>query len=123
MGYRYEKDKFAVAGLTPTPSDLVRAPRVQECPVQLEVILEATHPFGRRPDKPATALAFEMRVVRAFAETDILVPEVKNHVDPDKWRPLLMSFGQFYGLGAKAAYSTLAEIPEEAYRPVPHMAR
>jgi flavin reductase (DIM6/NTAB) family NADH-FMN oxidoreductase RutF len=123
MGYRHEKEKFAIAGLTALPSELVRAPRVQECPVQLEVVLEAVHPFGTRPDKPTTALAFEMRVVRAYAEPGIMVPGIENHIDPDRWRPLLMSFCQFYGLGVKANYSTLAEIPEESYRPVPHMTR
>ena len=123
MGYRHEKEKFAVAGLSAVPSEHVRAPRVQECPVQLEVVLEATHPFGTRPDKTTTALAFEMRVVRAYAEPAILVPGVDNHIDPDRWRPLLMSFCQFYGLGERAGHSTLAEISEEAYRPVPHMAR
>lgn len=123
MGYRHEKEKFAASGLTASPSESVRAPRVQECPVQLEAVLEAVHPFGTRPDKPATALAFEMRIVRAYAAPDILVSGVDNHIDPDKWKPLLMSFCQFYGLGERTGYSTLAEIPEEAYRPVPHMAR
>jgi flavin reductase (DIM6/NTAB) family NADH-FMN oxidoreductase RutF len=123
MGYRHEKDKFAAAGLTAIPSECVHPPRVQECPVQLEVVLEATHAFGTRPDKPPTALAFEMRVVRAYAEQSLLLSGYENHIDPDKWRPLLMSFCQFYGLGERAAYSTLAEIPEEAYRPVPHMVR
>src|SRR3954463_10743566 len=36
MGYRHRRDKFAAAGLTPEPSELVRAPRAAECPVQLE---------------------------------------------------------------------------------------
>jgi flavin reductase (DIM6/NTAB) family NADH-FMN oxidoreductase RutF len=123
MGYRHEKDKLGVSGLTATPSELVRPPRIHECPVQLEAILEATHPFGTRPDKPTTALAFEMRVVRAHIDESILVSGVENRVDPDKWRPLLMSFCQFYGLGERTDHSTLGEIPEEAYRPVPHMSR
>lgn len=123
MGYRHEKDKLGVAGLTATPSELVRPPRIHECPVQLEAVLEATHPFGTRPDKPTTALAFEMRVVRAHIDESILVSGAQNRVDPDKWRPLLMSFCQFYGLGERTGHSTLGEIPEEAYRPVPHMSR
>jgi flavin reductase (DIM6/NTAB) family NADH-FMN oxidoreductase RutF len=123
MGYRHEKDKLGVSGLTATPSELVRPPRILECPVQLEAILEATHPFGTRPDKPTTALAFEMRVVRAHIDESILVSGVENRVDPDKSRPLLMSFCQFYGLGERTDHSTLGEIPKEAYRPVPHMSR
>ena len=86
-------------------------------------MLEATHPFGTRPDKPTTAFAFEMRVVRAHFDESILVSGQPDHIGSDKWRPLLMSFCQFYGLGAKAGVSTLAEIPEEAYRPVPRMDR
>ncbi len=35
----------------------------------------------------------------------------------------MMSFCQFYGLGEKVGFSALAEIPEEAYRPVPRMQR
>src|SRR5690349_6951034 len=35
MGYRYESDKFGLSGFTQIPSDLVKAPRAGECPVQL----------------------------------------------------------------------------------------
>jgi flavin reductase (DIM6/NTAB) family NADH-FMN oxidoreductase RutF len=40
MGYRYEPNKFEVAGLTPIASDIVKAPRAKECPVQLEAVVE-----------------------------------------------------------------------------------
>ena len=56
MGYRHEKHKLGTAGLSATASQLVRAPRISECPVQLEAVLETTRPFGTRPDKPSTAL-------------------------------------------------------------------
>ena len=123
MGYRHEKDKLGAAGLTAARSELVKPPCIQECRVQLEAVLETTHAFGTRPDRPSTALAFEVRVVRAHIDTSILVPGLANHVDPDRWRPLLMSFCRFYGLGERAGYSTLAEISEEVYRPARHMAR
>src|SRR5579862_3081197 len=42
-GYRYERDKFGISGLTPIASQTVAAPRVLECPVQLEAKVEATH--------------------------------------------------------------------------------
>lgn len=123
MGYRHEKNKLTVAGLTAQPAGLVKPARIQECPIQLEAVLEATHSFGNRPDKAPTALAFELRIIRAHVDDSILVTGKQNHIDPDKWRPLIMSFCQFYGLGGRVRQSTLAEIPEEAYRPVPHMAR
>lgn len=42
-GYRYERDKFGLAGLTPVPSETVSAPCVLECPVNLEATVEAMH--------------------------------------------------------------------------------
>jgi flavin reductase (DIM6/NTAB) family NADH-FMN oxidoreductase RutF len=123
MGYRHEKDKLGVAGLSATASELVGALRVSECPVQLEGVLESTHPFGNRPDKASNALAFEVRIVRAHIDERILMDGAENRIDPDKWRPLIMSFCRFYGLGEELWQSTLAEIPEAAYRPVPQMTR
>jgi hypothetical protein len=41
-----------------------------------------------------------------------------DRIDPDKWRPLIMSFQQFYGLTPhKLQHSELGQIPESAYRP------
>jgi flavin reductase (DIM6/NTAB) family NADH-FMN oxidoreductase RutF len=91
--------------------------------VQLEAVLETTHDFGHRPDKAPGAFAFEVRIVKAHIDESIVMRGYENRIDPDKWRPLLMSFCQFYGLGDQLRSSTLAEIPESSYRPVPHMAR
>jgi flavin reductase (DIM6/NTAB) family NADH-FMN oxidoreductase RutF len=99
------------------------APSISEYPVQLEAVLESTHPFGNRPDKPTAGLAFEVRIVRALIDERILMDGAENRIDPDKWRPLIMSFCQFYGLGEQVWQSRLAEIPEAAYRPVPEMTR
>jgi hypothetical protein len=45
------------------------------------------------------------------------VPGEPDRIDPDRWRPLIMSFQQFYGLTPRLQKSTLATIPESAYRP------
>jgi flavin reductase (DIM6/NTAB) family NADH-FMN oxidoreductase RutF len=123
MGYRYERDKLGIAKLTTHPSDLVRPGRIAECPVQLEAVLETSRPFGTRPDKDITAIAFEVRVVRAHVDPAILLDGQKDRIDPNKWRPLMMSFCRFYGFGEEVFPSTLAEIPEESYRPVARMTR
>jgi flavin reductase (DIM6/NTAB) family NADH-FMN oxidoreductase RutF len=127
MGYRLEKNKLGVAGLTSEPSTSVKPARVVECPVQLETVLETVRPFGTRPDKDPTALAFEVRVVAAHIDPALLMDVHGdghgNRVDPDKWRPLMMSFCRFYGLGEEVFASTLAQIPESSYRPVPQMSR
>jgi flavin reductase (DIM6/NTAB) family NADH-FMN oxidoreductase RutF len=120
MGYRHERDKFGVAGLTPLASDLVAPPRVRECPVQLEAVLEASHPLAESdPDRRGRLVALEVRVVRVHIEESLRMPGHQDRIDPDRWRPLIMSFCQFYGLGGKLHHSTLAEIPESAYRPAP----
>lgn len=46
----------------------------------------------------------------------ILMDGHPNRIDPDKWRPLIMSFQEYYGLGPKLHPSRLGEIPEELYR-------
>ena len=129
-GYRYVKDKLGIAGMTELPSELVRAPRVAECPVQIEAILQARHPFGgfeaqrAYGDKLETSRvsAFELKIVRVHVEERLLLAGKANHVNSDLWKPLIMSFAHFYGLAdGRIASSTLAEIPEELYRPAQHM--
>lgn len=122
-GYRHEKDKLSAAGLTSSSSGLVRAQRINECPIQLEAVLETSHSFGSRLDKEPGAIAYEVRVVRAHIEEDILTRDYADHVDPNLWRPLIMSFCRFYGLGEELSTSTLAQIPQQAYRPAVHMGR
>jgi flavin reductase (DIM6/NTAB) family NADH-FMN oxidoreductase RutF len=114
-GYHYEPDKFGVAQLTPVPSHTVEAPRVLECPVQMEASLAAVHKIAEDDPKQGTIVTIELRIQRVHAEESILMDGKSNRIDPDKWRPLIMSFQQFYGLGGKLQYSTLGEIPEELY--------
>src|SRR3954468_15044878 len=46
-GYRYEGDKFGVAGFTETKSEVVAPPRVRECPVQMEGLVHEYRSFGK----------------------------------------------------------------------------
>jgi hypothetical protein len=39
-----------------------------------------------------------------------------NRIDANRWRPLIMSFQRFYGLGDELTVSKLARIPESMYR-------
>ncbi|CCE00591.1 flavin reductase family protein [Bradyrhizobium sp. STM 3809] len=116
-GYRHEADKFALAGLTAIASETVAAPRVAECPVQLEARVEAVHGIA---DEDAILKGhiqcFEVRVQRVHVDRSILMDGVRDRIDPDKWRPLIMSFQQFYGLGPRVHDSRLRTIPEAAYR-------
>jgi flavin reductase (DIM6/NTAB) family NADH-FMN oxidoreductase RutF len=104
QGYRHEREKFALAGLTEQPSDLVAPPRAAECPVQMECRLVAAHPFGA-PDVHATA--FEVEVLRAHVEEELVIPGT-HYVDPVGWDPLIMKFCEFFGGGTNVHPSRLA---------------
>lgn len=117
-GYRFEREKFALAGLTPDPAEIVTAPRVRECPVQLEARLEAVHSLAENdPAQRGRIAVLEVRIVRVHLDEAILMAGHSDRVDPDKWRPLIMSFQEYYGLAPhKLHASILAQIPERLYR-------
>lgn len=117
LGYRHVADKFAVAGLTPAPSERVAPQRVAECPIQLEARVVSNKPFAARdPRMPVPAAAIEVCIERAHVEERLLDRE-RRRIDPDKWRPLIMSFRGFYGLGESLQPSRLAQGPESRYAP------
>lgn len=107
MGFDLVRDKFGRAGLTPDDSQLVKPPRVAECPVQLEAVVESIADVG----SPESSLAsITVRVVRCYFDEEILDSTRRHHVDTDKWRPLIMSFCEFYGLGGNLHDSRLAKV-------------
>lgn len=104
IGYRYEPDKFGISGLTPIPADLVNAPLVAECPVQLEAQVEQVHAFD---EQNGSIKAIEMRILRVHIAEHLLVPGTDNYIDPEKWSPLIMNFCEFFGLSGKIHPSRL----------------
>jgi flavin reductase (DIM6/NTAB) family NADH-FMN oxidoreductase RutF len=119
-GYRHERDKFALSGLTPVAGRHVAAPRAAECPVQLEAALHASFPLAENdPQWGGRSLIVETTVKCVHVDEDIRLTGHENRIDPDRWRPLIMSFQQFYGLGDRTRYSTLSQVPEEMYRAAP----
>ena len=76
-----------------------------ECPVQLQAVVKRLHDFST----PQLA-AIEVRIVHSWLDESILNPERRHHVDPGRWRPLIMSFCEFYGLGEQLQPSRLAEV-------------
>jgi flavin reductase (DIM6/NTAB) family NADH-FMN oxidoreductase RutF len=116
-GYRHEGDKFGLSGFTPAASEWVTPPRALECPVHLEAELREAHPLAAESEEQRGRLiALEVEIVCVHVDESIRMAGERNRIDPDKWRPLMMSFQQFYGLGPRLHDSRLATIPEEAYR-------
>jgi flavin reductase (DIM6/NTAB) family NADH-FMN oxidoreductase RutF len=118
LGYTYEPRKFEAAGLTPVPSQTVAAPRVLECPIQLEAVVAARHDM--MADDPAVAgliSAFEVRITRVHVHPSLLMEGHENRIDPAKWQPLIMNFQKLYGVSSQEVVpSRLAEIDEKIYR-------
>jgi flavin reductase (DIM6/NTAB) family NADH-FMN oxidoreductase RutF len=105
-GYRHEPDKFGIAQFTAVQSETVAPPRVRECPVQMEGIVQDYRSFG----KNVSANAFEVHIVKLHVEETLLTGAgSRPHIDPVRWRPLIMSFCRFFGLGGELHPSRLAE--------------
>ena len=118
-GYRHERDKFDISGLTTLPGETVSAPRAAECPVQIEAKVAHVHKMAQEDEVwRGNLVAIEVRVTRVHAHPGIMMDGQPNRIDPDKWRPLIMSLQQFYGLTPqKLQRSELGQIPESAYKP------
>jgi flavin reductase (DIM6/NTAB) family NADH-FMN oxidoreductase RutF len=117
-GYRHEKRKFEIAQLTPVNSETVTPSRALECPVHLEAKVEHWRDLAENDEKVrGRSVIFEVRIQRVHLAKTIIRDGDPNRVDPDKWRPLIMSFAKFYGLAPNQLLnSTLARVPENLYR-------
>lgn len=97
--YKFVKDKWTRANLTSEASDFVQPARIAECPVQMECeLLEVTNMRPDLPDRTGLILAIEVRVLRIHILDELRMEGYANRVDPDKWKPLIMNFQEFYGL-------------------------
>jgi len=105
--FRYVADKFAEAGLTAEPSELVRPPRVAECPLQLEARAARV-----QPDAAGDFLIIEALVLRVHAASRLVVPDT-DYVDPTEWSPLIYNFRHYFGLGAELGHTFRSETPRE----------
>jgi len=117
-GYRFVRDKWAATGLTPQDAAFVAPQRVRECPVQLECEVVAELELLRDlPDLRGALVVLEARVLRVHVVDALRLPGHANRIDPDRWRPLIMSFQQLYGLApGRVAESVLGRVDEEKYR-------
>lgn len=98
--FRYEKDKFGAAGLTPLASEVVRPVRARECPVHLEARVVRLHKLtGERIDRLGGGLGAEVEVIRVHVAKDLIIGD--DYIDPAKWSPLLYNFRHYFRLGKK----------------------
>jgi hypothetical protein len=72
----------------------------------MEGIVHDVRPFG----KNVNAYAFEIHIQKLHVDESLLTGDSSRpHIDPVTWRPLMMSFCRFFGLGAEVHPSRLAD--------------
>jgi len=108
--YRYEADKFAVAGLTPLESQVVAPPRVGECALQLEAKVRRV-----TPGMGEYAIV-EAEVVRVHALPQI-VKAGTQHINPRAWQPLIYSYRHYFGIGTELGFRPTSDTHGEAANP------
>jgi flavin reductase (DIM6/NTAB) family NADH-FMN oxidoreductase RutF len=116
VGYRHVPDKLALAGVHSRRGDRVRADRIDECPVNLEARVVHSRPLHTDDPSDGDTFIFEARIERVHVHESIRLAGSKNRIDPTLWRPLIMNFQRFYGLGDEVHPSRLAGTDEEWYR-------
>lgn len=107
-GYVHVRNKFAHAGLDPVPATQVAPPLVAQCPVAMEARVTHAHLTDHA--------IVQTEVVAVHVHPGIRLAGHARRIDPARWRPLIMSFQQYFTLGPQLHASRLATIDEEAYR-------
>lgn len=105
MGYVYVPDKFEHAGLTPVASQTVQPPCIQECPVQMEALLEQSYVFDAKSG--GHLCAAELKINRIHIEEALL--NDRQRIVAERWHPLIMNFCEFFTTGTTIYPSRLAE--------------
>lgn len=91
--YEYEESEFGVSGLTPLASTVVKAPRVAECPIQMECRLLQVVRIG---DDPIGLVLAQVELVHV--DESVITD---GAIDARKLKPLARLGGHLYGtLGA-----------------------
>ncbi|WP_313802600.1 flavin reductase family protein [Cytobacillus sp.] len=104
VGFEYGKDKYAISGLSPIESETVKPSRIMECPLQIE----ATVKDIRIPEHTPDFAIVETKALQVHAHKDILIGE--NHIDPNKWSPIIYNFRHYFGLSDQLGKTFRAEL-------------
>lgn len=93
IGFTYNNKKYEASKLTAVNSKCVQPTRILECPIQIEAKVHAI----RIPNYCSDLSIVETESLHVHAHKNILSEE--NHIDPEKWSPLIYNFRHYFGLG------------------------
>ncbi|WP_438824962.1 flavin reductase [Bacillus sp. JJ722] len=103
-GFTYGKEKYAISRLTPTESKSVIPTRIMECPIQIEARVKHI----RIPEHSPNFAIVETQAIHIHAHKEIIIEG--NHIDPNKWSPLIYNFRHYFGLGNQLGKTFRSEI-------------
>jgi flavin reductase (DIM6/NTAB) family NADH-FMN oxidoreductase RutF len=108
--FHFESDKFTAAGLTPLVSESVKVPRIKECPVHLEAVVNKIHLLHgeSRLQKLGGGAAVEVRIIKVHVRRDFVLQE--NYINPEQWQPLIYNFRHYFGLGDELGKTFRADV-------------
>jgi flavin reductase (DIM6/NTAB) family NADH-FMN oxidoreductase RutF len=106
--YTYEKDKFLAGGFTKMDSRYVSPPAIAGCPLQLEAVLDNYTILEYDGNDDADTAAVTVEVINVRAHEDIITGT--DHINPEKWSPLIYNFRHYYALGEHLGKTFKAEI-------------
>ena len=92
--FRHEPRKFADAGLTPTPTQMVRSPYIRECPMQQEI--RATGLYRPQSEQGELYRTVEAQVEHVHAILEIIQPATQR-IDTEHWSLPVYVFRQYFG--------------------------
>ncbi|WP_102272601.1 flavin reductase family protein [Cytobacillus massiliigabonensis] len=104
VGFEYGKDKYAISGLSPIESETVKPSRIKECPLQIEAAVKNI----RIPEHTPDFAIVETKALQIHAHKEIIIGE--NHIDPNKWSPIIYNFRHYFGLSDQLGKTFRAEI-------------
>ncbi len=98
--FHFEPNKFDASGLSPMTSEVVKPERAKECPVHLEARVVRLHTLsGEKLNQLGGGVAAEVEVLRVHVASEFILGD--NHIDPEKWSPLIYNFRHYFRLADK----------------------
>ena len=98
--FHFEPNKFDASGLSPMASEVVKPERAKECPVHLEARVVRLHTLsGEKLNQLGGGVAAEVEVLRVHVANEFILGD--NHIDPEKWSPLIYNFRHYFRLADK----------------------
>lgn len=106
--YRYEEDKFSVGNFQSMAAEVVTAPAIANCPIQLECVLQNHCIIESSVDFIPLVASLHMKVVNVRVHKNLVINH--GYINPSKWSPLIYNFRHYYALGKKMGKNFRAEV-------------